>query len=201
MGTDCPGIVGIIYRVHEDAREDEPIGRSIPTAYCGSAWSGFGCGFCAGFDHQFICFGQGLGGGDFRTGFVDVVDVERAVHGDDSGTGFGAGTLVHVNVLGGEIVVVAVGKEDGFFILHGNFEKSAERDDAFVDAVPVPGNHAAGGELDLDDGGAFVGVASEDGEGDAIRRAMGGGVFLRRGFADDGFVGNFLSGDYARQKN
>ncbi len=121
------------------------------------------------------------------------MDVERAVHRDDSGAGFGAGTLVLVNVLGGEIVVVAIGKESGFFTLHGDFEQSAERNHAFVDAMPVPGNDAAGGELDLHGGRAFVGVASEDGERDAIGRTMRGSVFLGRGFADDGGVGSFLS--------
>ena len=120
-----------------------------------------------------------MGGGDFGAGFVDVVDVERAVQGDDCGTRFGTGTLVLVNVLGGEIVVVAIGKEDRFFAFHGDFEQSAERDDAFVDAVPMPGDDAAGGEFDLDDRRAFVGITAEDREGDAIRCIMPGAVFLR----------------------
>jgi len=122
------------------------------------------------------------------------VDVEGAVHRDDCGTGSGTGTLVLVNVLGGEIIVVAIGEEDGFFTFHRDFEQSAERDHAFVDAMPMPGNDAAGGEFDLDDGRTFVGITTENSEGDAVRRAMRRAIFLRRGFADDGGVWRFLCG-------
>jgi hypothetical protein len=60
--------------------------------------------------------------------------------------------------------------------------------------MPVPGNDAAGGELDLHDGRALVGVAPEDGECDAIGCTMRGRVFLGRGFADDGGVWRLLYG-------
>jgi len=148
--------------------------------------------FGGGFGHEFFGGGDGLIGGDFGAGFVDVVNVEDAVHRDNGGARFGAGAFVHVNVLGGKIVVVAVDDDGGLFALHGDFEKTGERDDAFVDAVPMPGNDAARGELDFDDGGAFVGVAAQGGEGGAGRGAVDGGIGLAGGFADNGFVAGVL---------
>ena len=157
-------------------------------------------GFGVLLGHLFFGGGDGLVGWNFGAGFVDVVNVEGTVYRDDGSAGFGARTLVLVNVLGGEIVVVAIGEQDGLFVFHGDFEQAAERDNAFVDAVPVPGNDAAGGEFNLDDRRALVEVTTKDGERDAIRCAMGGAVFLRRGFADDGFVGHVLSGKGGREK-
>ena len=161
-------------------------------------------GSVGGFDpllrHLFLGRGDGLVGGNLGAGFVDVVDIKDAVHGDDGRAGFGAGAFVLVNVFGGEVVVVAVDDDGGLFPLHGDFEQASERDHAFVDAVPMPGNNAAGGELDFDDGGALVGVAAQDGERDAIRSTVCRRVFLRGGFADDGFLGCVLGGDACGNK-
>jgi len=155
---------------------------------------GFGGWLCGWFGHELFGFGEGLGGGDFGGGFVDVVDVEGRVEEENCGAGFGAGALGLVDVLGGKVAVVAVGEENGLFAFHGDFEQAGEWDGAFAGGVPVPGDDAAGGEFHFDDGRAFAGIAFQDSESGAIGDAGDGGEFCGYAFGDDGGVWRFLSG-------
>jgi len=156
--------------------------------------SGFGGWLSAGLSHKFFGFGEGLSGGYFGAGFVDVVDVEVRIEEENRGTGFGAGSLGLVDMLGGEVAEVAIGEENGFFALHGDFEETGEGDGAFAGGVPVPGDDAARSEFHFDDRGAFAGVAFEDGERGAIGAAGEGGEFGGHAFGDDGGIGSFLCG-------
>ena len=58
----------------------------------------------------------------------------------------------------------------------------------------MPGDDAAGGEFHFDYGGAFAGIAFEDGEGSAVGNARDGGEFGGDAFSHDGGVGGFLGG-------
>ena len=118
---------------------------------------------------------------------LNVVD-EGGVEEENCGAGFGTGALGLMDVLGGQVAVVAVGEKNRFFAFHGDFEEACERDGAFAGRVPVPGNDAAGREFHFDDGGAFAGIAFQDGERRAIGDAGDGGEFGGHAFGDDGGV-------------
>lgn len=122
------------------------------------------------------------------------MDVEGCVEEENGGAGPGAGALGLVDVLGGKIAVITVGEESGFFAFHGNFEEAGEGDGAFARGVPVPGNDAAWCEFHFDDGGAFAGIAFEDGESGAIGDAGDGSEFSGDAFGDNGCVWGFLGG-------
>lgn len=157
--------------------------------------------FGAGFGHEFFGGSDGLVGGDFRPGFIDVVNVEGAINKNDGGAGFGAGAFVLVNVLGREEVVIAADKDDRLFVFHVHLQEAGERDYVFIDAMPVPGNDAAGCELDFNDRGGGVGIAFENGKGGAVGNAVNGRIRLVRSFAEDGFISHFLGGEDESEEN
>ncbi len=122
------------------------------------------------------------------------MDVEGCVEEENCGAGFGTGALGLMDVLGGQVAVVAAGEENRFFAFHGDFEEACEWDGAFAGGVPVPGDDAAGGEFHFDDGGAFAGITFQDGKSGAIGDAGDGGEFGGDAFANYGGVRRFLRG-------
>src|SRR5215472_13912564 len=146
-------------------------------------------GLCTLFGHEFFGFGDGFFGRNFAARLVDIMDVEGGVENEDGGAGLRAGAFSLMDVLGGEIAVVAIGENDRLFVLHGDFKKASQGNRAFRAGMPVPGNDAAGSELDFDDRSTFARIAAQDRKRRTIRNTRKSGVFLTSRLADNRFVG------------